>query len=80
MLCQNEKNRIPLTQRNLAGKTSTVYYRRIYYSRTGRKGLRSFDTATQNIAKQLKPVSNRTPRLAKQQTTSSDRCLCCIPH
>lgn len=58
MLCQNEKKRIPLTQRNLAMRWRNQLdpnetARTGSHSRTGRKGLRSLATQTQNIARQL---------------------------
>lgn len=54
MLCQNEKNRIPLTQRNLAvHQLRSDSVTQVQHSRTGLKGLRSLLTETQNIARQL---------------------------
>lgn len=54
ILCQKEKNKIPLTHRNLACIRICLYAMdQEVHSRTGLNGFRSSVTHTQNIARQL---------------------------
>lgn len=57
ILCQKEKNNMPLTHKNLADTCQFTPEADVPYSRTGRNGFRSELTATQNIARQLVIIS-----------------------
>jgi hypothetical protein len=73
-LCQNEKNKIPLTHRNFAGGQHVTIG--IVNSRTGLNGLRSGATATQNIARQLAHEyvgSNRPPNTSQSDSLEREK-------